>query len=328
MSQTSVPSVLDSMSVWHRRGSLHFAGSFVVLVLATIVTGSVDRDSVVVLVAVPLLAAVSASVLVLTGWADRQWSLLMWPLIPCLSIGALDFVAPQAADLVMGLVVLSFLFIGVSQPPLWGLWFVAPAAVLYEQVLDLGVGDMVVRVPIAAVVWVVCSEVPARLVEELRRKNASLVELATTDSLTGLLNRSRLEVHLDVAGPAGAVALIDLDHFKRFNDSHGHVAGDVALMDFATVLASETRSHDLVFRYGGEEFLVVMANTSPEEAALVLGRVRESWRGHGSGLTFSAGVTFGGASAVHGADILLYAAKAAGRDRVVVDTARGEPAVV
>ncbi|NRQ50166.1 GGDEF domain-containing protein [Aeromicrobium stalagmiti] len=312
----------DALAAWHLRGSMHFAGSFVVLLIATGLTETLTYDVGLVLLGVVAATGLAFLALMVVRQLERRWSLLLWPVAVCCGVGALDAVAHAAAGLVMGLVVLSFLFVGLSQPPHWGLPLVVPAAALFVQVMDLEPRQVAVRLPVAAAVWVVCSEVPSRLIMELRQKNAALELLATTDSLTGLLNRTRLDVHLDRVGGTGSVALIDLDHFKEFNDEHGHVAGDVVLMDFATALKNGVRPQDAVFRYGGEEFLVVLASTTPDEAGLVLDRLRAAWSGHGSGLTFSAGVTTGGLSAVRRADALLYEAKADGRDRLVVDTGR------
>lgn len=311
----------DAVWLWHRRGLIRFGGCFVVLALATAVTDPSSPAAWLMLAGVVVGTGVLFGLLVATQQIHRRWSLMMWPLALCAGISALDLVAHQAAGLVMGLVVLSFLFIGLSQPPRRGLWFVPPAALLFLQVQDLEPKVAAVRLPISALVWIICAEIPAKLIKELREKQRALELLATTDSLTGLLNRSGLDVQLERAGASGAVAIIDLDLFKQFNDRFGHVAGDVALMDFAAELRGGTRPTDKVFRYGGEEFVIVLVDTTVEEATGVLSRIGASWADHPSGLTFSAGVTRGGIGAVRAADALLYRAKAEGRDRVIVDPA-------
>lgn len=307
-----------AVSTWHRQGLLFFGGCFVVLVLATFVADATNSFAWLALCAVAIGTAAVLGVLVASGHIHRRWSLMVWPSVLCVAISVLDTASHEAAGLVMGLVVLSFLFIGLSQPPYRGLWFVVPSAALFLQVQDLDPKMAAVRLPIAACVWIVCAEVPARLIKELREKQLALEHLATTDTLTGLFNRSGLDVQLERAQESGAVAMIDLDHFKAFNDKYGHVAGDVALMDFAAVLGSGVRPSDKVFRYGGEEFVVVLANTSLREAEAVLSRIKDAWESHSSGLTFSAGVTRGGIGAVREADALLYRAKAEGRDRIVI----------
>lgn len=308
----------DSVSLWHRRGVVRFGGCFVVLGLATAVTGESSLASWLTLVGFVAVMAAAVAVLVATHQINRRWSLMVWPFALCAGISALDRTAPQAASLVMGLVVLSFLFIGLSQPPRRSFWFLPPAALLFLQVQDLDLKMAAVRLPIAALVWVICAEVPAKLIMELRDKQRALELLATTDSLTGLLNRSGLDLQLERAGDSGAVAMVDLDAFKQFNDEFGHVAGDVALMDFAQVLRESVRPADAVFRYGGEEFVIVLGKATLSEAEIVLTRIREAWSTHESGLTFSAGVTHGGIGAIRAADALLYRAKAEGRDRVIV----------
>lgn len=309
----------DAVSVWHRRGLLRFGGCFIVLILAVAVNDESSLDTWLAMIGALVATAIVAAILVATNQFGQRWSLMMWPLALCAGISAVDRSAPQATSLVTGLIVLCFLFIGLCQPPTRGFWFVPIAAVVYLQVQDLDFKSAAIRLPIAALVWIACAEVPAKLIRELRDKQRALELLATTDSLTGLLNRSGLDVQLERVGVGGAVAMIDLDHFKKFNDEFGHVAGDVALMDFAAVLRDGVRPTDRVFRYGGEEFLIVLAAATMAEADLVLSRIRDAWAEHASGLTFSAGVTHGGIGAVRAADALLYRAKAEGRNRVVLD---------
>lgn len=306
--------------MWHRRGLVRFGGCFVVLALATGATDESTRDAWFALLVVVVATAAVIALLIATRQFNRRWSLMVWPFALCAGIFALDRAAPQAASLVMGLVVLSFLFIGLSQPPRRSFWFLPPAALLFLHVQDLDPKMAAVRLPIAALVWIICAEVPAKLIMELRDKQRALELLATTDSLTGLLNRSGLDVQLERAASTGAVAMIDLDGFKQFNDEFGHIAGDVALMDFASVLSDGVRPADKVFRYGGEEFVIVLCRATLDEATAVLSRIREAWSVHESGLTFSAGVTHGGMGAIRAADALLYRAKAEGRNRVIVDT--------
>ena len=160
-------------------------------------------------------------------------------------------------------------------------------------------------------------------------------ELATRDMLTGLLNRramvemlSRPPARVQRGDGLMAVAVIDIDLFKRINDSCGHSIGDSVLHRFATSLAGAARRGDLISRWGGEEFLILMPGTSPEEGLRALDRLRKQivdtdWRdlvGH-LPVTFSAGVAGmhqgeDHEAAIERADQALYRAKHRGRNRI------------
>lgn len=171
---------------------------------------------------------------------------------------------------------------------------------------------------------------------ELGAALARIQALATRDELTGLLNRraaldclrTELRDH-SPRRPRLAVALIDLDHFKRINDGHGHAVGDAVLRCFAEVAGAQVRAGDSLARWGGEEFLLIMPGADLAQAASVVERVRERLReapmaGLGTGLvvTFSAGLAIcddeaGLDRAIDAADRALYLAKERGRDRTV-----------
>ena len=128
------------------------------------------------------------------------------------------------------------------------------------------------------------------------------------------------------------MALIDLDHFKRINDEHGHLVGDQALMAFASAASMVLRDTDTLARWGGEEFLFLMPNTSPQKAVIALDRVRDalasvtvSDAAPDLRLRFSAGLALhlgqeGTDATLERADQALYQAKSAGRHRSVVAT--------
>ena len=156
---------------------------------------------------------------------------------------------------------------------------------------------------------------------------------ASTDGLTGLVNRRTLETQLRGwlnRNGRFALALVDLDRFKKLNDTHGHEAGDRALRLFAQVAKAELRDGDVVARWGGEEFMIALADLDQHQAVTILERIRarlaEAHVGDHPRFTASFGVTDSMAAEsleqiVHIADCGLYAAKAAGGDRIVI----GEP---
>jgi len=157
---------------------------------------------------------------------------------------------------------------------------------------------------------------------------------AATDPLTGLMNRRSIEREFRLlmrSGTRFSVVLADLDHFKSINDTHGHETGDRALRVFSDVLRTSLRPDDAVCRYGGEEFLVLMPATTPDEAMWALGRVREDLvlrltSAEVPQFTASFGVAewspgFTSQTVLALADESLLAAKDAGRNRVVVSGA-------
>jgi diguanylate cyclase (GGDEF)-like protein/PAS domain S-box-containing protein len=173
------------------------------------------------------------------------------------------------------------------------------------------------------------------------RLRESLSAQAVRDSLTGLYNRRYLEQALEREvlratrnGRTVGVIMLDLDHFKKFNDSHGHEAGDLLLRVLGDYLVTHVRAEDIACRYGGEEFVVILPEASPEMSR---GRAEELWKGvqglhvnyHGEllrGVTASVGVAAFPAHGKTAAELLravdaaMYAAKREGRDRVAFAT--------
>jgi diguanylate cyclase (GGDEF)-like protein len=154
---------------------------------------------------------------------------------------------------------------------------------------------------------------------------------AETDPLTGLLNRRAMEErvrHLREASTPFALAMADLDHFKRLNDSYGHDTGDRALRSFARVLREAVRDADVVARHGGEEFVIVLPGVDALTAAPVLHRIRDKLsEAVGTALIPSFTVSIGVADStwssdltdvLRAADHALMTAKAQGRDRLVI----------
>lgn len=180
-------------------------------------------------------------------------------------------------------------------------------------------------------------ELEARVVErtaELARLNDELRDQARRDALTGLPNRlaanERLReefVRMKRMRVAYAVLVLDIDHFKRINDTHGHAAGDAVLRHVSAVLRGALRETDFIARFGGEEFLILLPATPLADAATVGEKVRaviESSPTEAVGaVTLSIGLAMADPMhqdedvAVRAADALLYQAKSAGRNRLV-----------
>jgi diguanylate cyclase (GGDEF)-like protein len=171
------------------------------------------------------------------------------------------------------------------------------------------------------------------------RLRESLRQQSIIDVLTGLFNRRYMEETLErevrrcarAKTPLG-IMMMDIDHFKSFNDTHGHAAGDVLLAELGSLLRSRIRADDIACRYGGEEFTLILPDSSLDVTArraedLLAGvrSLRVEYSGHVIGpVTMSLGVAAfpghggGGAEVLRAADKALYAAKGQGRDRVVV----------
>ncbi len=165
---------------------------------------------------------------------------------------------------------------------------------------------------------------------ELRVANRRLEELAITDGLTGLHNhrhfQERLRRDLEISRRAKrplSIVMFDVDHFKAYNDTYGHPAGDEVLRRVADALRHEARAGDLVARYGGEEFVVAMPDADRDAAHAAAERIRRHVHGEGV-VTISGGIaTFpeDGEEAealIERADRALYKAKREGRDRIAL----------
>lgn len=187
---------------------------------------------------------------------------------------------------------------------------------------------------------------------ELARRVAELVSLSLanlslqeslrlqsiSDPLTGLYNRRYMESALERElaresrrDQSICLLMCDIDHFKRFNDTHGHEAGDLVLVEFARLLKSMLRKEDILCRYGGEEFLVILADTPrvaglqrADAIRLAVSQLQLHYRNQSLGsITLSLGMSVfprhgsDPVRLIHTADQALYAAKQAGRDRVI-----------
>lgn len=167
--------------------------------------------------------------------------------------------------------------------------------------------------------------------EREQLKNDSLI-----DALTGLNNRRAYDEQIPTQIKVAAdrkqtvvMAVLDIDHFKRFNDTYGHAAGDAVLKEVSNVVANAVRGSDSVFRFGGEEFVVILANCTQEQTVMIAERIRTlvescvvEFEGQSLKVTVSSGIVFKEAAKIESledifkeADDLLYKAKELGRNR-------------
>lgn len=181
--------------------------------------------------------------------------------------------------------------------------------------------------------------------QELEAANRQLREMSSLDGLTGIHNRRFFDETLDAEWSKGSrepshicLLLIDVDHFKRFNDDYGHLCGDACLKHLAVLLKDAVkRAGDFVARYGGEEFALLLCHTELEGGGIVAERIRRAvektpfqWEGQTLSITISVGVAGLEPKAreipkslIASADEALYAAKGAGRNRVMLSHPTG-----
>ena len=180
----------------------------------------------------------------------------------------------------------------------------------------------------------------AAINETLRQKNFELHEISIRDSLTGLYNRKYLMETLDKEvsrsqrhSHSFSLLVIDIDHFKKYNDTYGHLAGDEVLRRLAAVFTESIRSSDYAARYGGEEFIIILPETGAGQGVEAVERIRhkmaeERFGGEDESIkvTISVGVASypengeDAETVIRNADAALYEAKELGRNRVVLAT--------
>ncbi len=210
---------------------------------------------------------------------------------------------------------------------------IAPG-ILALQVIHGGVHDGIAIVVGSIALFLLVVTRMAQLLRQVESQALQLGALVRVDELTGLPNRRAWAADLPRAierarrdGTPLAVSMLDLDHFKRFNDSYGHPAGDRLLKGASAAWRAELRAVDAIARYGGEEFIVLLP-AAADDAVLAIERLRAVTP---AGQTFSAGVAVWNGTEtsdelVARADRCLYEAKAAGRDRIIVASAAPAPA--
>jgi len=309
---------VNNLPLWHRRGAIGVLVIATCCLLASFSTH--EADGVVPTYYVTTVAGVIV-LWAVVGRSRRQPALLAWPLAVMVGMAGASSFAPMAATLCMSTMFVAFLFAGLTQTPGISLVMLPPAVITFLMVFrDLPIDQLSVKLVTSAVVWVAVSEAPAWLADHLRAARSETERLAATDPLTGLANRRSWDERLPQVlqdGPSGVVLLIDLDHFKSFNDAHGHLAGDEMLVAFARAIEDAIPETAIAARWGGEEFAVAVGDRV--EARAVADAIRASvpleqtcsigMAEHRPGETT--------VELIQRADDALYTAKSNGRDRIV-----------
>ncbi|MCB9894796.1 MAG: diguanylate cyclase [Planctomycetes bacterium] len=280
--------------------------------------GLLDLSAVLIKLEVAAHASVAVSLL---GW-DSGFHFYLWPLIPFAGLN--DRISPRVVFLeVAALFMLYSMLYWYTR----GIHFHGPSQAVTEAVPFINVGVVFTAMGMLAVYYRLASNSAER----------KLKVLASTDDLTGLMNRRRMIENIDEemnrirrSGRAATLVMADIDLFKKVNDTHGHLAGDIVLQAVASELRHRLRSQDFIARWGGEEFLFMLPETEVTGAKIAAEKLREAMRA----LEIDCGkvklkvtMTFGIApldpaigidESISHADDALYAGKQAGRDRVVV----------
>lgn len=306
---------------------LLFAGA--VVVLGALALGPDTHELLV-------LAGTSAAMLGLVvlslwvPWRRRSWDTLAFPVVVLAALAVLSLTTEAPTSAYVGLVPLCFVYIGLFHRGRTALVVLPVAWGTYLAMVPVFDGGALVRLAVYGITWWATAQILALTTAYQRDVHQRLRTDARTDALTSLGNRRDLDDRLARAVPGDCVVIVDLDHFKSVNDTQGHVAGDTILERFGAVLDEHLRRRDYAARYGGEEFVLILPRTEPVQALNTLRALRTEWADEHTGVTFSAGIALVTAStppgsALAAADIALYRAKQAGRDRFRIATAALEP---
>src|SRR3954462_13410985 len=232
-------------------------------------------------IGVTVVSAAMIAVLVISTLIDWERlprsATLAFPFAVFASMTALGLAAPSLTNALTGVLMGAFVYTGLTQHqgssvvvvPLGSAAFVAMNGGLDRPVA--------IRLAIGVMVSTMIVEILAAFSTQQRRNALVLRRAAHTDPLTGVGNRRDLDDRLAGASGHDVVVLCDLDHFKQFNDSRGHQAGDEVLRDFGRLLRVHLRGTDYCARYGGEEFRILLTNASVDSARAVVRRLRSGW---------------------------------------------------
>ena len=244
----------------------------------------------------------------------------------------------QLQDQITLAAILFSLVIGVCASIVAG-QIILPLKTLTRGVLRVGSGELDVSLPVRRNdEFGIVTGMFNQMVIRLKKNQCELEQLATTDSLTGLVNRKQimtvLNTHIEQYrryASEFSLLMIDIDHFKMINDSHGHLVGDQVLSRIGQIFRHVLRTMDVAGRYGGEEFMIILGKTDSEEAMATAERIRQAVEAYpfmNEDLRISVTISIGvveilgkedtEASLIGRADSALYEAKAQGRNRAVL----------
>ena len=235
-------------------------------------------------------------------------------------------------------VVLSFTLVIGLVAYYFSIRILKPLSALTNGATKVTAGDLSVQLPIYSNDELgLTTQVFNKMVAELEQSHKQLEEMATTDTLTGLVNRKQIMnllieyfKHFQRYQTVFTIMMLDVDHFKNVNDTHGHLAGDAVLVNISKTINSTLREVDCLGRYGGEEFLVILPETDAHQAKESAERIRKTakesltqYEDNTLKVTISIGVAViqgtdnNEDDLIKRADDALYTAKENGRDQVV-----------
>lgn len=298
----------DSAAVWHGFGLIGVIAMLGLYGTAGLYLdhGNLSFSLFAVLSGAATVCAVGACIGWVSGWQGREGLLWAWPVAAMVVTLGVGIVEPAVTRALPGTITIAFVFTGLTHPPGSSVKLLPLAVAAFvvggQKTLPAALPSVVA----AAVMWVLIAEVPARLVARLKRQSELLRAMASTDPLTQLRNRTTLARQLSAHADDAMVVLIDLDNFKQYNDRYGHEAGDAVLVRFAEALRACVRGGDVIFRIGGDEFLLLLVGADHDKAQAVCAQLRQLWAQTGSTIGFSAGIASGTDDPLVAADEQMY----------------------